>query len=797
MKKFLSLILALLLCSPVFAAQELIIIDEFKGMQRNTEADKIEDNSHYVFKDVYVKDGSIQVVKGRTKLNTTAVADKTVNGIYYYQKGTTQKLFVKESDEVVTYNPTTGGSRTSLVGSLHDSSVDYTMIGTTLYVSNGTDGLYKSTLGTALTAVGDADSSPSTPAGGIASGDGGLTPGQAAVVVPINQTHTGDPYYYDAATTSCLRGQQDLVGYTEVNHEENTTACGSLNATYFAKDCATTVTYRYKITHYNNRWGIESVASGGRNVSLTGADTVSVALKDPTVYFTTSSCTSSSERYGGYEVVVGSSSTRAYLTLVATTAPYNTHRIYRSAAGSYDLFLVGEQNSGTFYDGKPDIALGTPLDTTIQILATPHRPLNATYKGVLFQAKIGNEINFTHLPVNADTDMDTYWLGTDEISLSSEKVITAMVPTKNSLLVFTANSIDEITGFGASSFRVNKITTTVGAISKEAIEVDSNGDIIFFAGTKGVYKFNIGGQLTDSLQGAVIDRTDTTFQKISSPNLDQVFLENDSTIALDASDYINAHAYYDLDKDLYFLYIGNDCLMYDNVNTAWTHIPNSKFVASEYIDYVRDVGYGYLIDDLGFHWKNWTGYENGAASGTVTGIATASTSDTLTDSTATFNTTGDGLAGVWVTVDSLVPESRRIVSNTATELTVESNWSTAPSIYDTYYIGYINPTIETKQLNVSKPPQKTRVLATYLNHEKSDSSQNLEFLTYNDKSTTPTSEDTVDLADNYIDKILMRSHLGYWTQWEMFSWVYNTSDTISPPVRINAYGFKAEVVKEK
>lgn len=63
----------------------------------------------------------------------------------------------------------------------------------------------------------------------------------------------------------------------------------------------------------------------------------------------------------------------------------------------------------------------------------------------------------------------------------------------------------------------------------------------------------------------------------------------------------------------------------------------------------------------------------------------------LTDSGATFNTTDDGLAGVYVSLvgGTGVGQVRRITSNTSNTLTLESDWTTNPDSTTTYNIAAI------------------------------------------------------------------------------------------------------------
>jgi hypothetical protein len=87
----------------------------------------------------------------------------------------------------------------------------------------------------------------------------------------------------------------------------------------------------------------------------------------------------------------------------------------------------------------------------------------------------------------------------------------------------------------------------------------------------------------------------------------------------------------------------------------------------------------------------WDGDNDGiAASTTSSGTVTAATAATLTDSTATFDTTGNGLIERYVVAidpaGSFI-QRRRISSNTATVLTLADDWSTTPDTTWTYIVG--------------------------------------------------------------------------------------------------------------
>lgn len=85
------------------------------------------------------------------------------------------------------------------------------------------------------------------------------------------------------------------------------------------------------------------------------------------------------------------------------------------------------------------------------------------------------------------------------------------------------------------------------------------------------------------------------------------------------------------------------------------------------------------------------GLEGAGTSGTLSGTTTSATSSTLTDSLAAFQTTNNGLIGVPVTIISGTGSGqvRVIQSNTATALTLSTNWSVTPDTTSVYRVGYI------------------------------------------------------------------------------------------------------------
>jgi hypothetical protein len=800
-KKVLSGVLVLLLIgSPLFAESTTTIIDEFKALERNPKADRIEKGAHSQFDDVYIKDGEIQSVKGRDRLNSSAVANLTTNGFWYYENAaaSTKKLVRMENTILASYD-IDGTNRTVLNTGLTNEAHDAYQDGDTLYITSDTDGLYKWTGSGAASAISGV-AAPSTVDFSATTGFGGMTPGVDAIVSANSTTETSR---YTNKSGTCVQGYAyirnsstcDNIACTSTN---GGTGSACFSSTNFTKTCATSTTYQYKVTKYSSVWGIESEGSTTDSATLSGKDTVNYVPKDGFATWSSGCATNGSSEYSDYDVTYSGDQTRTTGTLAsAPSAPFDGYRVYRTVAGGSDYFLLGYQTTGAYTDGKPDLSLGTPFDATIDTITPPSYRYIAGYKGVLFLAQ-NNLVYYSHLPVSAVSSADTYWLESDKISTGGRTPIMGLHPTSNSLFVFSADKVQEITGFGATSFRLKNVIDGVGAVSDETIESDSNGDVIFFAGVNGVYKLKTTQQAQDDLTGATIDQPKTHIVKISAPYMNDVFRGTDSQIALSISDYASAHAYYDFDNDLYFLYIGQHCFIFDNANSAWSHLPAAQMTGSVYRKSPNTAGVGVLIDNKGFLYNNWTGNENGIESGTVTGTTTSSGNTTLTDSTATFNTTNDGLKGLWVYLDNENGEYRQITSNTGTQITVTSAWTTNPMTADHYYIAYIIPHVKTKQYSLDKAPKRTSQSDLWIVHNKAASTQNLDVYGYQDKATAAinaTNAKTIDLSQKFADKLGFNMN-SPWVQWELKTYIYNTSNTINPPLDITAYGITGEVLDE-
>jgi hypothetical protein len=101
----------------------------------------------------------------------------------------------------------------------------------------------------------------------------------------------------------------------------------------------------------------------------------------------------------------------------------------------------------------------------------------------------------------------------------------------------------------------------------------------------------------------------------------------------------------------------------------------------------------WVTDNLSAPYGPWalsgTRQLDGTSQGTIAGNATASGNTSLTDSGASFRTTGGALAGIPVTAFTTPPQTRIISSNTGTVLTIASAWDSNPAVGTAYRVGAV------------------------------------------------------------------------------------------------------------
>ena len=187
----------------------------------------------------------------------------------------------------------------------------------------------------------------------------------------------------------------------------------------------------------------------------------------------------------------------------------------------------------------------------------------------------------------------------------------------------------------------------------------------------------------------------------------------------------------------------------------------------------------------GFVYKGLTGSSLGTGtSGTVKGTITGKGDDYIDDSTATFFTDGDGHKDVYVSLfdtDGVFQEEQKISSNTATRLTVDTNWTSSPQVGWTYEVGSIRWHWKSKVHDFDN--NKSKGLDTVLmNFKKVAEERNVDIKIFvSEDPDMPDDEDqtiTFDLSQDYYEPLGIRDNRARYFQYEICGHGVNEEVTI-------------------
>lgn len=204
------------------------------------------------------------------------------------------------------------------------------------------------------------------------------------------------------------------------------------------------------------------------------------------------------------------------------------------------------------------------------------------------------------------------------------------------------------------------------------------GDFHMFLSDRGVYAFD-GNNLI-----------------LVSDKIDNEFIINSNQSQLQY-----AKAVFDFQRSQYILYFPTTGSTRNDRAIVYDTRPSMKFwqppITGRRVSYIstfldsnskRRVLYG---DYRGFLFEDDTGSNDGLSTG-FNGTVSSATINTMTDTTASFPTTGQGLSGMLLKIidGTGVEQERTIASNTATTLTLESSFSAVPDTTSLYTIAAID-----------------------------------------------------------------------------------------------------------
>lgn len=278
--------------------------------------------------------------------------------------------------------------------------------------------------------------------------------------------------------------------------------------------------------------------------------------------------------------------------------------------------------------------------------------------------------------------------------------IRALASHFGKLLIFKQFSVWQLIGSDPASWELKKLTSDSG-ISTHRSLATAEGAIYWWNPTKGPTQFD-GTTLPASIAMPLIRET------ITPTAINQVALTSVVATVDDVTETI-MWAIPELGATRNTLIIPYNYRAQRFSAEWWNPFDVASMAAVEDVDHIKAVYLGGYSGQL-FKWGTWT--NDGVAISTTThGTVTAATSTTLTDSTATFDTTGSGLIERYcfaIANDGIDMQRRRITANTATELTVVSAWTLTPNTTYTYAVGGIDFQWDTPWMKSGFPFHKKR-----------------------------------------------------------------------------------------
>lgn len=287
------------------------------------------------------------------------------------------------------------------------------------------------------------------------------------------------------------------------------------------------------------------------------------------------------------------------------------------------------------------------------------------------------------------------------------------------------------------------ISDMIGGVAHKTIQTDLSGRAYWLAGKAGIV----------TSDGFSVVKVSQAVRKI---------FDGSHELGLNSFLFEQAHAILDVTNNLYYLFcasndssINNVCIVLDMTDTErdrwkWYYYTGIE-AASSTIVYDKEGGSQIYIGDYGgFIYQFDTGYYDGIELGTLSGNPTSATSTTLTKAYAKFFTNGDGLKGLYITIENSSTgetETKKIASNTATVITIEGTWATTPTTAHNYYIGAYELRWKSKLGYSSRATDKAVLFDSAIHYVTLDNAMNLRARLYKDTAETEIMDTLHDMSD--------------------------------------------------
>ncbi len=261
---------------------------------------------------------------------------------------------------------------------------------------------------------------------------------------------------------------------------------------------------------------------------------------------------------------------------------------------------------------------------------------------------------------------------------------TALLATKSRLFAFSRTSIASVTGDGPESWELTKVGQGVGCVAPRlCVGVEGGGIFLSFGAFYAISPDTTLSCISSSkaAPGERARGIDGTLARVNWDAVDQGYSCYDTEqrivvfgLPLDGATVPNYEIAFDLD------------------NSTWTTFKRAQWTAQAQARLPGGAPFTVAGDQNGNLWHEGIGDSDGFYGQEAVRTLTAATVRVLTDSTASFTTTGDALKGIPVLVlyaDGTTVAYGKIASNTGTALTLAEDLATAPAVGDQIVIGGI------------------------------------------------------------------------------------------------------------
>ncbi len=393
---------------------------------------------------------------------------------------------------------------------------------------------------------------------------------------------------------------------------------------------------------------------------------------------------------------------------VSADTQVDQRRIYRTTDGGsvYDAQLVTEINDNvttTYTDNTLDANLGALIsldhDTApVMQKVIVHRNRGfgfAPNSSTLYFTIVNNLWYWPQGQVDLSTTQKLYYL---HVNPDDGDCITNIVSYGENVLIFKNNARYILRGFDETEFQIDPIVDDerVGCVSFRAAKVA--GGVCYFMDASGIYMTD--GNTTkpvSALEGFFDPDNSNTEEKINKAYLSNVVAEVNSR---------KPYHFVQFSCSTGTSVTNNFHLLVDYLTGQCSH--DTGYIAQSLA--VRESSnqdYFMRGDDYGFIWTMDTMEGDG---GLIYSTSTGSNTPTTLNDT-TLSMTVNEYAGAYIEgLDGLAEGERfRVLSNTATEFTIDGTWIVTPDGMSVYAVGGIDFDYQNKWDDYDRPPMTKRL----------------------------------------------------------------------------------------